>query len=360
MKKIIPAFLLFISTLSSRSQTDTAISLYDKLELHVYVTESGKKLQGISTELKKDNGILIQTCVTGKSGMVTYILPLQNCIYTVAVYKAGYYPKYFSVSTKKIPQQRMKYSFVPVEVQAEMIKKIPNIDFPFFLSNPFAKFFYDNYAEEFSPDFDYALKVMKESQMIDIKQKEYLAWKKDSFTSAQIIRADSFFYAANNKLKKKWSDADSLLFKQAINDYANAIKLKPNYWQAYRNKARTHIYLKQYEQAIIDLTAAISYVKDTTTGLYYLRGEALYCSGKYAYAIKDFDEEIIQNSSSAFSFLFRAKAKWKLEEKAEACEDYNKALKLNKDAEKQKEFLIAINFGRFIFSLLFFGKITVN
>ena len=127
----------------------------------------------------------------------------------------------------------------------------------------------------------------------------------------------------------------------ALKDYHNAIKLKPDFWQAYLGKANVHTYFKQYTQAIVDLTAAIKYAGENANGiLYYNRGQALYFSGQYEFAIKHFNTTIEKfEYMDDISLLMRAKSKWMLGNKDEACNDYKQAVLLNGLQERDKEFL---------------------
>jgi Flp pilus assembly protein TadD len=42
-------------------------------------------------------------------------------------------------------------------------------------------------------------------------------------------------------------------FGQAIRDYAKAVELKPNYAEAYHNRAIAHFHLKEYDNAWADV-----------------------------------------------------------------------------------------------------------
>jgi tetratricopeptide (TPR) repeat protein len=155
------------------------------------------------------------------------------------------------------------------------------------------------------------------------------------------IKADSFFYAANNRLKSKWNFIDSSVFKRSIKDYAEAIALKPDYWQAYRNRARIYIHQKKYDQALEDLTLAILNAdKKLLPQLFEMRGMVFYDMGMYKEAIDDFTVALKDPTDKAKTYLYLARAEWKLGFKKEACKNYEEAIRLNKSLKVSNEIII--------------------
>jgi len=83
-------------------------------------------------------------------------------------------------------------------------------------------------------------------------------------------KSEAFFNRGVNYRKKK-REID------AMSDYSNAIKIRPDYAKAYNNRAAIKLNTEDYKGAIADCTAAIKYDKEMTevTGLaYYNRGVA--------------------------------------------------------------------------------------
>jgi len=315
---------------------------YDTVRVKFFVTDAknNQPLKDVYALVELDRQIIFTSDTTTIKGKTSFHLQIANAVYSITICKKGYYSKIIWIHTKKISDQRMKRPFAPIDIEISLFEKMPNINFPLLVA-PVLKYYYGKYDEEFVQDFDYSVSIMKQQEAINTKIKEYHVWKKDSFQSAQINRADSFFYAGTEKDIICKIKIDTSLFLSAINDYYNAIKLKPNYMQAYRNKARIYIYLKQYGQAIIDLTEALKYVytDGDKADLHHMRGEALYFSGMYESAIKDFDAAIQIMGTKDYSMLMCAKAKWKLGKYDEACADYKDAIEINKSLEEQKEFL---------------------
>ncbi|HRF96752.1 MAG TPA: tetratricopeptide repeat protein, partial [Aggregatilineales bacterium] len=55
-----------------------------------------------------------------------------------------------------------------------------------------------------------------------------------------------------------------------VDDYTEAIRLDPKYYQAYNNRGATFIDMKQYDLAIMDTNQAI-WLKEDYTDAYYNR-----------------------------------------------------------------------------------------
>jgi len=342
MRSVIFSLLFLSLCVSVFAENDSLPITYDTVRVKFFVTDAknNQPLKDVYALVELDRQIIFTSDTTTLKGKTSFHLHITNAVYSITICKKGYYSKIIWVHTKKIPAQRMKRAFAPIDIEISLFEKMPNINFPL-LSTPVLKYYYSKYEEEFIQDFDYSVSIMKQQEAINTKITEYQVWKKDSFQSAQIIRADSFYNEAGNKIIKTWANYDTLLFIAAIKDYYSAIKTKPDFWQAYVGKASIHIYLKQYNQAIIDLTAAIKYAgADVNSYLFHLRGEALYYSGQYENAIKDFDVSIEKGKGTKEkSLLLRAKTKWKLGKYDEACVDYKQAIEINKSLEEQKEFL---------------------
>ncbi|MDR2558955.1 MAG: tetratricopeptide repeat protein [Oscillospiraceae bacterium] len=78
---------------------------------------------------------------------------------------------------------------------------------------------------------------------------------------------------------------------KAINFYAEAIKEKPDYADAYNNRANTYYDMKKYEEAIKDYNEAIKI--DNDKAVYYNnRADAYYEKKKYEEAINDYDQTL--------------------------------------------------------------------
>lgn len=164
--------------------------------------------------------------------------------------------------------------------------------------------------------------------------------KNPCFGQSKLHNAEYYFEQGNIKtLASPEHNTDSLI-RTCIPLFSKAIQLKPNFFQAYRNRGRLYGELKLYGNAIKDLTQAIKYCgKGDRWYLREMRGEFYYLNGQYKLAVSDLDFAIQTNGSSSYLFLTRAKAYWKLEQKYKACNDYAKAVKIDSATVKRKEFL---------------------
>lgn len=151
-------------------------------------------------------------------------------------------------------------------------------------------------------------------------------------------KADSLFATANERLKTKWEHLDSTDFAHALSEYTEVANLRPEFWQAYRNKARVHIYLKQYIDALEDLTLAITYAdKNSHPGLFEMRGIVFYHLGIYLESINDLTVTINNSKVNDNALYWRSQSRWKLEQKKEACKDLYEAVQKNKEHAKKNK-----------------------
>jgi tetratricopeptide (TPR) repeat protein len=77
----------------------------------------------------------------------------------------------------------------------------------------------------------------------------------------------------------------------AIKDFNEAIRLKPDFAKAYGNRGLAYLYLDQYQRAIKDYDKAIR-LKPDHVSAYNNRGGAYNSLGQYQRAIKDYDTAI--------------------------------------------------------------------
>jgi tetratricopeptide (TPR) repeat protein len=79
--------------------------------------------------------------------------------------------------------------------------------------------------------------------------------------------------------------------KKAIEYLNEAIKLKPDYVEAFNNRGLAYFNLGQYQRAIKDYNNALR-LKPDFTGAYYNRGAAYDDLGQYQRAIEDYDNAL--------------------------------------------------------------------
>lgn len=153
-------------------------------------------------------------------------------------------------------------------------------------------------------------------------------------------KADSLFSIANSRTKRLDDQLDSTTVAQSLADLSEAIRLKPDFCYAYRNRSRLHMKTGHYQDAVEDLTKAIHYASQTD--VFYLRdlrAYAYYALGKYTEAILDWNLFIPHSENPELALLHRAKAYWKLGQPDHACTDYQQAIRYNKKLTKEREFI---------------------
>ncbi|OVE74288.1 hypothetical protein BVX93_00315 [bacterium B13(2017)] len=154
------------------------------------------------------------------------------------------------------------------------------------------------------------------------KIKDYTGAIKDLTIAIGINPEDPvYFFNRANAFKDTNTEKNLIL---AISDYSQAIKLNPNFYQAYNNRGTIKILLNQFEDSILDFTKTIS-IHPPHANAYNNRGFALFNLKKYKDAIKDFTKTIQMNPQHVNAYVNRANAKDKLGDKAGAKQDFEKA-----------------------------------
>jgi tetratricopeptide (TPR) repeat protein len=115
--------------------------------------------------------------------------------------------------------------------------------------------------------------------------------------------------------------------KKAIEYLSNAIKLKPDYTDAYNNRGNAYANLGQHQRAIEDYNKAISLEPDDATA-YYNRGLAYANLGQQQRAIEDFNEAIRLQPDYAHAYYNRGLAYLSQGNNNLGCRDAQKACAL--------------------------------
>jgi tetratricopeptide (TPR) repeat protein len=118
--------------------------------------------------------------------------------------------------------------------------------------------------------------------------------------------------------------------KKAIVYLNNAVKLKPDYVEAYNNRGLAYFNLGQYQRAIEDYNKALS-LKPDFAKAYYNRGSAYRHLGKHQRAIEDYDNALRLKPDFADAYYNRGAAYDDFGQYQRAIEDYNEALRLKPD-----------------------------
>ena len=135
--------------------------------------------------------------------------------------------------------------------------------------------------------------------------------------------AEAYINRGNAKQKLEQYDA-------AVADYDKAIRLKPDLAEAYINRSAAKQKLGQNEDAIADCNEAIR-LKPDLAGAYINRGNAKQKLEQYDAAIADYDEAIHLNPALVEAYLNRGIAKQKQGQYEAAIADYDEAIRLKPD-----------------------------
>jgi len=118
--------------------------------------------------------------------------------------------------------------------------------------------------------------------------------------------------------------------KKAIEYLNNAIKLQPNYANAYGNRGIAYHNLEQYQLAIEDFDKAVR-LKPDLAMTYSNRGSTYTILGEYQRAIEDFDKAVHLQPDLDLAYNNRGIVYHKLGQLQRAIEDYSKAIRLKPD-----------------------------
>jgi tetratricopeptide (TPR) repeat protein len=131
---------------------------------------------------------------------------------------------------------------------------------------------------------------------------------------------------------EEWFDKgyQSTDFVEKVRLYSEAIRLKPDYTDAYNNRASAKRNLGDNTGAITDYNEAIRLKPDYAVA-YNNRGNVKYGLGDYTGAIADYNEAIRLKPDFADAYNNRASAKRNLSDIQGTITDYNEAIRLKPD-----------------------------
>ena len=120
-------------------------------------------------------------------------------------------------------------------------------------------------------------------------------------------------------------------YDRAIQDYGEAIQLKPQFELAIYDRANAYGSKGEYDRAIADYDQVIELAPEGEHAYfaYYGRGYAFNAKGEYDRAIKDFDQAIRLNPDSATTFIVRGVANFLRANPALAVTDLRRSSELN-------------------------------
>ncbi|GHT85531.1 hypothetical protein FACS1894137_09920 [Spirochaetia bacterium] len=121
-------------------------------------------------------------------------------------------------------------------------------------------------------------------------------------------------------------------YDRAIGDYTQAIRINPNYAVAYNNRGGVYVDKKDYDRAIADYTEAIR-LDPNYANAYYNRGFAYGNKKDYDRAIADYTEAIRLDPNYAFAYYNRGIAYSNKKNNDRAIADYTEAIRINPNDE---------------------------
>ena len=119
-------------------------------------------------------------------------------------------------------------------------------------------------------------------------------------------------------------------FDLAIKDLNEAIRLNPDFAEAYKNRGTAYLNKGNFDLALKDFDKAVQLVPDEAD-FYISRGGAYSIAGDFDNAIKDLNESIKLNLGEPDAYLLRGIAYTKKREFDKAIADFNKAIELRQD-----------------------------
>ncbi|MEK0181955.1 tetratricopeptide repeat protein [Microcoleus anatoxicus] len=139
-------------------------------------------------------------------------------------------------------------------------------------------------------------------------------------------KADDFFIQGEDKYKK----GD---YQGAVADYNQALRINPNYAEAYFSRGLARSDLGDKQGAIADYNEALR-INPNDVIAYYNRGVARYKLGDKQGAIADYDQALRIDSNNASFYLNRGTARSDLGDKQGAIADYDQALRIDPNNAK--------------------------
>lgn len=117
-------------------------------------------------------------------------------------------------------------------------------------------------------------------------------------------------------------------YEDAIQDYGQAIQINPQFAEAYYKRGVVYDNLGQYEDAIQDYNQAIQ-INSQFAEFYYNRGVVYNDLGQYERAIQDYDQTIQIDPQFAMAYYNRGVTYSYLGEYEQAIQNYDQAIKIN-------------------------------
>lgn len=149
-----------------------------RFEGNVAHTYSQKPLNGVIVELINSKSALVAKAFTNRDGNYAFDISLKNADdYLVRLSYPGFATKYYSVSTRGIPEELKNTPFPAIEADLSLSEKIDGIDYSF-LDKPLNHYYYNAAIDNYQYDKDLLGKnliLLQELRTKEEKQKRNLA-----------------------------------------------------------------------------------------------------------------------------------------------------------------------------------------
>ena len=114
-------------------------------------------------------------------------------------------------------------------------------------------------------------------------------------------------------------------YKKAVKKYTEAIKLKPNYGDAYYNRAIAKYLLEEFKESISDYSEAIR-IRGNDSMAIYSRGVVYFEIGKHELALIDLNKSISYGHEIGSCYNYKAMVEMELGDSTKAIELYDLAI----------------------------------
>ena len=166
--------------------------------------------------------------------------------------------------------------------------------------------------------FDEALQAAEIA--VQLRRENYLAWHNRGYILA---------IGMANKQDNTTAQRQDYL-EMAVKSYDEAIKLRPSFHDAFRDRGAALAQLTRTEEAIESFDEALR-IKPDDYKSWTSKGITLYSAGRHLEAFAAFDKAIGFNENDFFAWFYRGLAAEKLGRKQEAIKSYERAIEIKPD-----------------------------
>lgn len=166
-----------------------------------------------------------------------------------------------------------------------------------------------------------------------MKRKIFIGFMTALFLLTIFSFAPQNVFAQPKKAKKLVTDGDKFFqqkdYQSAIDKYAEAIVIAPNYPNAYFWKGTAHYYLKQYDQAAQDLSTALAQGYKQPNEIYKVRAYVYFDKRDYDAALGDMQQNVLLEPSNVNHVLALGEIYINKKDWANALTTYKRAAQLD-------------------------------